>query len=401
MTVEDQSNTQYGFGTLAIHAGAPIDPVTGAVIESISLSTTFAQLAPSVPVGKYEYSRSANPNRDNFEAAVAALEKAKFGLAVSSGSAATALIALSLSTGLHIVSALDVYGGTHRYFTKVAAVKGTETTFVEDLAKELESAFRPTTELVWLETPSNPTLKVTDVAEVAEIIKAHNKAHGKNVILVVDNTFLSPYLSNPLTHGADAVVHSVTKYINGHSDVVMGVIATNLAELHDTYRFLQNAMGNVPSPFDSWLAHRGLKTLHLRVKQASQSALAISEILAKHPQVLHVNYPGLKTHPNHHVVAKQHRDGLGGGMISFRVKGGAEAVSKFTTATRLFTLAESLGGIESLLEVPAVMTHGGFSAEEREKNGVYDDLIRLSVGIEETEDLVEDVLQALEQAAAI
>lgn len=400
MTIDSQQNVSYGFGTRAIHAGAPIDPHTGAVIEPISLSTTFAQLTPSVPLGNYEYSRSSNPNRDNFEAAIASLEKAKLAIAVSSGSAATALIGQSLPPALHIVSALDVYGGTHRFFTKVAAAKGLETTFVADLEADLQANLRPNTQLVWLETPSNPTLKVTNIASVAEIVKQHNSKTGNNTILVVDNTFLSPYVSNPLEHGADVVVHSVTKYINGHSDVVMGVIATNLTELGESYRFLQNALGNVPSPFDSWLAHRGLKTLHLRVRQASATAQVIAETLAGHPLVSHVNYPGLKTHPNHHVVAKQHRDALGGGMISFRIRGGAAAAAKFTSTTRLFTLAESLGGIESLVEVPAVMTHGGFSQQEREQNGVFDDLIRVSVGIEETDDLVQDILQALEVASA-
>lgn len=393
MTVDNTNN--YGFGTNAIHAGAPIDPHTGAVIEPISLSTTFAQSEPSKPVGIYEYSRSANPNRDNFEIAVATLEKAKYALALASGSATTSLVVQSLPIGSHIISGGDVYGGTHRYFTKVAVTHGVETTFVGNLAQELKGALRANTALVWLETPSNPTLSVTDIAEVASIVKEYNAATGKKVILVVDNTFLSPYISNPLVHGADVVVHSITKYINGHSDVVGGVLATNSDELHEKFRFLQNAIGSVPSPFDSWLAHRGLKTLHLRVRQAATSAHKLAEYLSQHPGVLKVNYPGLKTHPNHGVVVRQHRDGLGGGMISFRIKGGAHAASVFTSSTRLFTLAESLGGIESLIEVPAIMTHGGIPKAEREANGVYDDLVRVSVGIEDTEDLLEDIEQAL------
>lgn len=398
MTIEN--TTEYGFGTHAIHAGAPLDPHTGAVIEPISLSTTFAQREPSKPLGIYEYSRSANPNRDNFELAVATLEKARHAIALASGSATTALIVQSLKIGSHIVSGGDVYGGTHRYFTKVAVTHGVETTFVKDLAQDLESALKPETALVWLETPSNPTLSVTDISHVASIIKKWNEQHNKSVILAVDNTFLSPYISNPLVHGADVVVHSITKYINGHSDVVGGVLATNSNELHEQFRYLQNAIGSVPSPFDSWLAHRGLKTLHLRVRQAASSAQKIAEYLSTHDSVLAVNYPGLKSHTNHAVVLRQHRDGLGGGMISFRIKGGAAAASAFTSSTKLFTLAESLGGIESLIEVPAVMTHGGIPKAERESNGVYDDLIRVSVGIEETDDLLADIKEALEKISA-
>ncbi|KAG7193676.1 cystathionine gamma-lyase cys3 [Scheffersomyces spartinae] len=399
MTVDSSENT-YGFGTQAIHAGAPIDPTTGAVIEPISLSTTFGQLEPAKPLGIYEYSRSANPNRDNFEAAVAALEKAKYALALSSGSATTALVIQSLPVNSHIVSSGDVYGGTYRYFTKVANTHGVAATFVPDLVADLKANLKENTRLVWLETPSNPTLKVTDIAKVAEILKEHEFNTGIKPLLVVDNTFLSPYVSNPLSHGADVVVHSVTKYINGHSDVVMGVLATNSDDLHEQFRFLQNAIGSIPSPFDSWLAHRGLKTLHLRVRQAATSAQAIAEYLSKSDKVIAVNYPGLKSHLNHDVVVKQHRDALGGGMISFRIKGGADAASAFTSSTKLFTLAESLGGIESLIEVPAVMTHGGIPRAEREANGVYDDLIRVSVGIEDTEDLLQDIEQALNAASA-
>uniref|UniRef100_A0A0L0P2L1 cystathionine gamma-lyase n=1 Tax=Candidozyma auris TaxID=498019 RepID=A0A0L0P2L1_CANAR len=398
MTVD--SNTNYGFGTKAIHAGAPIDPNTGAVIEPISLSTTFAQLEPLKPIGIYDYSRSGNPNRDNFEAAIASLEKAKHAVALASGSATTALILQSLPIGSHVISGGDVYGGTHRYFTKVADTHGVQIEFVHDLQKDLQAALKENTSLVWLETPSNPTLSITDISAVAEILKEHNSKNNKQVLLVVDNTFLSPYVSNPLVHGADVVVHSITKYINGHSDVVGGVLATNNDQLHEKYRFLQNAIGSVPAPFDSWLAHRGLKTLHLRVRQASYSAQKIAEYLSQHESVISVNYPGLKSHPRHSVVLQQHRDGLGGGMISFRIAGGAKGASVFTSSTKLFTLAESLGGIESLIEVPAVMTHGGIPKAQREEAGVYDDLIRVSVGIEETEDLLADIEQALARVKA-
>lgn len=396
MTID--SSSTFAFGTRAIHVGAPIDATTGAVIEPISLSTTFGQSEPSKPIGIYEYSRSANPNRDNFETAVASLESAKYAIALSSGSATTALVIQSLPIGSHIISGGDVYGGTHRYFTKVANHHGVEATFVGDLESDLETSLRPETKLVWLETPSNPTLKVTDITKVKQILQDHQAKTGNKVLLVVDNTFLSPYISNPLKFGADVVVHSVTKYINGHSDVVMGVLATNDTDLHEKFRFLQNAIGSIPSPFDSWLAHRGLKTLHLRLRQASTSAQKIAEYLQSRIEdgsVIHVNYPGLKTHKQHGVVLRQHRDGLGGGMISFRIKGGAKGASVFTSSTKLFTLAESLGGIESLIEVPAIMTHGGIPKEEREANGVYDDLVRVSVGIEDTDDLLKDIEQAL------
>ncbi|AQZ12134.1 CYS3 (YAL012W) [Zygosaccharomyces parabailii] len=382
------------FATKAIHAGAHID-IHGSVIEPISLSTTFKQSAPAQPLGEYEYSRSQNPNRKNLEEAIASLENAKHGLAFSSGSATTAVVLQSLPQGSHAVSIGDVYGGTHRYFTKVANAHGVETTFTNDLLKELPSLIKANTKLVWIESPTNPTLKVTDIELVNKTVKKINE----DILVVVDNTFLSPYLSNPLNFGVDLVVHSATKYINGHSDVVLGVLATNNTELYERLQFLQNAIGAIPSPFDSWLVHRGVKTLHLRVRQAALTATKIAEYLEKSNQVVAVNYPGLESHPDRAIVVKQHRDGLGGGMISFRIKGGAEAAAKFSSSTRLFTLAESLGGVESLLEVPAVMTHGGIPKEQREASGVHDDLIRLSVGIEDTEDLLQDVEEALKAAA--
>ncbi|ODV90963.1 hypothetical protein CANCADRAFT_113949 [Tortispora caseinolytica NRRL Y-17796] len=391
MTADSFTN-EYGFGTFAVHAGAESDPVTGAVISPISLSTTFAQTEPGAPIG-YEYSRSANPNREAFEKAVAALEKGRHGLAFSSGSAATAVVLQSLTPGSHVISVADVYGGTHRYFTKVAHAHNVEVTLVHDIVNDFDTAIKDNTKLVWIESPSNPTLSITDIQKVADL------AHAKNIQVVVDNTFASSYIQNPLTLGADIVVHSVTKYLNGHSDVVMGIAVTNSDAIHERLRFLQNAIGAVPSPFDSWLAHRGLKTLHLRSRQASLSAQAIAEELAQSPLVVAVNYPGLKSHKGHNIVLKQHRDGLGGGMISFRVVGGAAGAAKFCSTTKIFTLAESLGGIESLCEVPAVMTHSGISKEERAQVGVYDDLIRLSVGIEDTEDLLNDIQLGLEAAS--
>lgn len=384
----------HGFGTLAVHAGSPHDPVTGAVIEPISLSTTFAQTQVGKPVGLYEYSRSSNPNRDNFEKAVAALENAKYALAYASGSATTANILQSLAAGSHVISVSDVYGGTHRYFTKVAKAHGVRVTFTPQIEVDISEHITDATRLIWIETPSNPTLRLVDIRAVATV------AHAHGIQVVVDNTFLSPYVQNPLDHGADIVVHSVTKYINGHSDVVMGVAAFNSDELKERLGFLQNACGAVPSAFDSWLAHRGVKTLHLRARQASANALAVAQALEASPHVLAVNYPGLDSHPHRAVALKQHRDGLGGGMVSFRIKGGREAAERFCALTKIYTLAESLGGIESLVELPSAMTHAGIPRDQREAVGVFDDLVRVSNGIEEPVDLVRDVLQALEKAVS-
>ncbi|KAE9991489.1 hypothetical protein Vi05172_g596 [Venturia inaequalis] len=381
-----------GFGTRAVHAGSPHDAVTGAVIESISLSTTFAQTSVGVPVGLYEYTRSANPNRDNFEKAVAALENAKYALAFSSGSATTAVILQSLAAGSHVVSISDVYGGTHRYFTKVASAHNVHVTFSPSIELDLAEMIRPETKLIWIETPSNPTLSLTDIRAVSRI------AHDHGIQVVVDNTFLSPYIQNPLDHGADIVVHSVTKYINGHSDVLMGVAAFNSDALNERLSFLQNAIGAVPGAFDCWLGHRGLKTLHLRVREASSNATQIARALESSPHVISVNYPGLKSHKSHSVALKQHRDGMGGGMLSFRIKGGQQAAKDFCKYTNIFTLAESLGGVESLVEVPSSMTHAGIPRESREAAGVFDDLVRVSCGIEDGADLKADVLQALEKA---
>ncbi|CAK7270137.1 cystathionine gamma-lyase cys3 [Sporothrix epigloea] len=404
-----------GFGTLAVHAGSPHDPTTGAVIEAISLSTTFAQTSVGKPVGEYEYSRSSNPNRYNFERAVAALENARHALAFSSGSAATATVlqALAASTAVgppldgtgdaslaaggpsHIISVSDVYGGTHRYFTQVAKAHGVRVTFTPAIEVDIADHITPATRLVWIETPSNPTLRLVDIAAVART------AHAHGVLVVVDNTFLSPYLQNPLDHGADIVVHSVTKYINGHSDVVMGVAACNRDDLHKRLAFLQNAGGAVPSAFDSWLAHRGLKTLHLRARAASHNAHTLATALERRTDLIRaVNYPGLDSHPQRDVARRQHRDGLGGGMLSFRVRAGRAAAERFCQYTKLFTLAESLGGVESLVEVPSSMTHAGIPREQREAVGMFDDLVRVSCGIEEAEDLLEDTLQALERATA-
>ncbi|KAI9809012.1 MAG: cystathionine gamma-lyase cys3 [Sarcosagium campestre] len=386
----------HNFGTLAVHAGSPHDPVTGAVIAPISLSTTFAQTGVGKPVGLYEYTRSSNPNRDNFEQAIAAVEHARFALAFASGSATTATILQSLAAGSHVVSVSDVYGGTHRYFTKVAAAHGVEVTFSPSIELDVANLIRPNeTKLIWIESPSNPTLSLVDIRAVATI------AHEQGIMVVVDNTFLSPYVQNPLDHGADIVIHSVTKYINGHSDVLMGVAAFNSPELKDRLTFLQNAIGAVPSPFDCWLAHRGLKTLHLRAREASTNATTVATALEASPHVIAVNYPGLKSHPHRAIAVKQHRDGMGGGMLSFRIKGGQEAAERFCQSTTVFTLAESLGGVESLVEVPSSMTHAGIPKDQREAAGVFEDLVRISCGVEDAQDLKKDVLQALEKAVVV
>ena len=344
-------------------------------------------------MGPYDYSRSGNPNRDNFEQAIAALEHAKYALAFASGSATTATILQSLAAGSHVVSVSDVYGGTHRYFTKVAAAHGVQVTFSPRLELDVAELIRPEeTKLIWIESPSNPTLSLVDIRSVATI------AHRHGIMVVVDNTFLSPYIQNPLDHGADIVIHSVTKYINGHSDVIMGCAAFNSDSLKDRLSFLQNAIGAVPSPFDCWLAHRGLKTLHLRAREASNNASLIANALSASPHTLLVNYPGLPQHKQHSICLKQHRNGLGGGMLSFRIKGGPEAAERFCQHVKIFTLAESLGGVESLIEVPSSMTHAGIPKDQREAAGVWDDLVRISCGIEDGQDLKKDILQALEKA---
>ncbi|RUS18121.1 Cys/Met metabolism PLP-dependent enzyme-domain-containing protein, partial [Endogone sp. FLAS-F59071] len=379
-----------GFGTRAIHAGQQPEKVTGAVIPPIFLSTTFKQPAAGEHLG-FDYSRSGNPTRQAFENAVAALEKGQYGLAFSSGSAVTASIVQSLGAGSHIISVNDVYGGTYRYFTKVASQFEIETDFVDLYdPTNIESRFKPNTKLVWIETPTNPTLRLVDIRAVAK------QAHRHGAFLVVDNTFMSPYFQNPLELGADIVVHSVTKYINGHSDVVMGVAVTNDENLYNKLKFLQNSFGAVPSPFDCYLARRGLMTLEVRMKTHAANAITIAHFLEKHAYVDEVIYPGLASHPQHDLAQRQQR-GFGG-MLSFRMKGSLANVNAFLGRLRYITLAESLGGVESLIEVPAVMTHGSVSAEDRAKLGITDTLVRLSVGIESVEDLIEDLRQALEYA---
>ncbi|KAG2195866.1 hypothetical protein INT46_005547 [Mucor plumbeus] len=379
-----------GFGTRAIHAAQHPDPTTGAVIPPLSLSTTYKQSAAGIHTG-FEYSRSGNPNRNNFEEAIANLEGAKYGLAFASGSATTATIVNSLESGSHLISVNDVYGGTYRYFTKVAANINIETSFVNlsDPAN-IESHFKPNTKLVWLETPTNPTLRIIDIKAIAE------RAHAHGAILVVDNTFMSPYFQNPIALGADIVVHSVTKYINGHSDVVMGVAVTSHEEWYKKLGFMQNSLGAVPSAFDCFMARRGLMTLEIRMQRHAENAQAVAEYLETNEHIEEVIYPGLPSHPNHELAKKQ-QSGFGG-MISFRVKGNLENVNKLLSNLEHITLAESLGGVESLVEVPAIMTHGSVSPEDRAILGITDTLVRVSIGIENKEDLIADLKQALAKA---
>ncbi|XP_065834237.1 cystathionine gamma-lyase-like [Oscarella lobularis] len=383
------------FATDAIHVGQePEQWNSRAVVPPISLSTTFKQDSPAVHRG-FEYSRSGNPTRSVFERCLAACEGAKHGLATASGLAASLLLTHLLKAGDHVVSVNDVYGGTNRYFTKVASKFDVETSYVDCTnVKTFEAAIRENTKMVWLESPTNPTLTVIDIEAIAAA--AHKKP---GIMVVVDNTFMSPYFQRPLALGADVVMHSVTKYINGHSDVVMGIIVTNNDELHDQMRFLQNALGAVPSPFDCYLANRGLKTLHVRMRQHGENAIAVAKFLESHEQVVKVFYPGLPSHPQHE-VAKRQMKGFGG-MVSFQIKGDMKNSQEFFKHLKIFALAESLGGFESLAELPSAMTHASVSEEMRKELGVTDTLIRLSVGIEDEEDIIADIDQALKAATSV
>lgn len=373
-----------GFATRAIHAGQSADPLTGAVVPPISLATTFAQDAVGVHRG-YDYSRTANPTRGALESCLSSLEGASFGVAYASGLAAEDAVLHLLQPGDHLVMADDAYGGTYRLIDKVWRRLGVAATPARlDDPGALREALRSTTKLIWLETPSNPLLKIVDIAATAEI------AHASGARLIVDNTFATPYLQNPLQLGADAVVHSATKYLGGHSDVVGGFVATCDEELASHLRFQQNSVGAVPSPFDCYLLMRGVKTLALRMDRHASNAEEIVEMLSAHRHVERVLYPGLKDHPGHEVAARQMR-GFGG-MVSFICRGGEPAALEVARSTRLFTLAESLGAVESLIEHPHRMTHASVADSPL---AVDPGLIRLSVGIESAADLVADLDQAL------
>jgi cystathionine gamma-synthase len=376
----------HGFSTKAIHAGQEPDPTTGAVITPIHPSSTFAQDGVGGTHGGYEYSRSANPTRTALQECLAALEGGRHGIAFGSGMGASdVLLRPLLRPGDHIVIPHDAYGGTFRLVDKVLAPWGVEHTSV-DLADipALRAALRPRTRVIWCETPTNPLLGIADIAAVADV------ARSAGVRLVVDNTFASPYLQSPLALGADVVLHSTTKYIGGHSDVVGGALVTSDDELAEQLIFTQNAVGSVPGPFDAWLTLRGVKTLAVRMERHSDNAERVADLLVGHPAVAEVRYPGLPEHPGHEIAAKQMR--RFGGMVSFRLAAGREAALRVCAATELFTLAESLGGVESLIEHPGQMTHMSVADSTL---AVPDDLVRLSVGIEDVEDLLEDLRNAL------
>jgi len=377
------------FATRAIHVGQEADPTTGATIVPIYQTSTYTQTDVGVHKG-YEYSRTGNPTRSALETSLASLENSQHGLAFASGMAATSNVLSLLKSGDHIIAGDDLYGGTYRVFTQVFQRLGLSFDFVDarDPA-QVQAALRPNTRMIWLETPTNPLLRLCDIAAIAEL------KSRQELLLVVDNTFLSPYFQQPLQLGADLVVHSTTKYIGGHSDVVGGAIMSNDPELHQQLAFLQNSLGGVPGPFDAWLTLRGIKTLALRMQAHEKNALAVAQFLSEHPKVSHVNYPGLPSHPQHALACRQ-MSGFGG-MISCELQGGLEAGKKMATSTRLFALAESLGGVESLIGHPATMTHAAIPAAQRQAVGLSDSLIRLSVGIEDIADLLADLEQALEQ----
>ena len=378
-----------GIGTLAIHAGQAPDPSTGAVMTPIYATSTYVQASPGVHQG-YEYSRSHNPTRFAYERCVAALESGTRGYAFASGLAATSTVLDMLDAGSHVVCMDDVYGGTYRLFERVRRRSaGLDFSFVDlNDPAALEASIRPNTRMIWCETPTNPTLKIVDIARLAEFCR------GRGILLGVDNTFASPILQRPLELGADLVMHSATKYLNGHSDIVGGMIVVGgSSELQEKMEFLQNAVGGVQGPFDSFLALRGLKTLHLRMRAHCDNAQQLAEYLETHPAVERVVYPGLKAHP-HHELAKRQMHGFGG-MVSVYLKGGFEAAKRFMERTELFACAESLGGVESLANHPAVMTHASVPPERRAALGIADNLVRLSVGVEDVADLRAELESAL------
>jgi cystathionine gamma-lyase len=378
------------FDTLAIHAGQEPDPSTGAIMTPVYLTSTYVQAGPGEHKG-YEYSRTRNPTRTALEGCLAALEGARFGAAFASGCAATDTLMHLLDPGDHVVCSDDVYGGTFRLFDKVFRRLGIAYSFV-DLSKPaaLEAALTPRTKMIWVETPTNPTLKLVDLARTAELARAHG------ITTVCDNTFLSPYFQRPLELGIDVVLHSTTKYINGHSDTVGGFLCTSDEGLAQRIAFLQNAVGGVPSPMDSFLVLRGVKTLGVRMARHQDNAFKVAEWLSRHPKAGHVVYPGLPSHPQHALARKQMK-GFGG-MLTFEIQGGLPAARRFLKTVKVFACAESLGGVESLIEHPAIMTHASVPPETRAALGISDGFIRLSVGIEDAQDLVDDLAQALQQA---
>ena len=384
-----QKDRKAGFATRAIHAGQQPDPTTGAVMSPIHVSSTYAQSSPGVHKG-YEYSRTQNPTRMAYERCIADLEGGVQGFAFASGLAATATVLELLDSGAHVVAMEDLYGGTRRLFSQVRKRSaGLDVSFV-DLAdpQVLSKSLRAETRLIWIETPTNPTLRIVDLKAAAAIARA------RGILTAVDNTFATPWIQRPLELGCDIVVHSATKFLNGHSDMIGGVVVVKDAALAERMAFLQNAVGAVGSPFDSFLALRGLKTLPLRMRQSSESALKIAGWLESHKQVERVLYPGLPSHPQHALARAQMQNGFSG-IVSFFIRGGVDAARRCLERCRIFAIAESLGGVESLVDHPGIMTHASVPADQRAALGINDSLIRLSVGIEDVEDLIADLEQAL------
>jgi cystathionine gamma-lyase len=382
-------NNDYKFATRAIHAGQEPDPTTGAVMTPIYATSTYAQSSPGVHKG-YEYARTQNPTRMAFERCIADLESGRQGFAFASGLAASATLLDALPAGSHIVALDDLYGGTYRLFERVRKTSANLTVTFTDMGEraQLEASIRPDTRMIWVESPSNPLLKLVDLAMVASV------ARERKILAVADNTFATPYVQRPLEFGFDVVLHSVTKYLNGHSDMVGGAIAIGAdSELAERLSFLQNAVGAVLSPFDSFLALRGLKTLHLRMARHCESALAIAQRLSRHPKIARVHYPGLPEHPRHALACRQ-MNGFGG-MVTLVLRGGLGDARRFLERLRIFVCAESLGGVESLAEHPAIMTHASLPAAIRAQLGIDDSLVRLSVGVEDVDDLIADIEQAL------
>jgi cystathionine beta-lyase/cystathionine gamma-synthase len=380
------------FATKAVHAGVQPDPSTGAIMTPIYQTSTYVQASPGQHKG-YEYARTQNPTRDALQASLAALENGQYAYCFASGLAAIDVVVKTLAPGDEVLAANDLYGGTYRIFMRVFAKYGIQFRFIDmDHPDKVAQALGPATKLVWLETPTNPLLNIIDIAAVCQIAKA------RNVLVAVDNTFASPYLQNPLDLGADIVMHSVTKYIAGHSDVVMGALVTNHEGLAQEFKFLQNAVGAVPGPQDCFLVLRGIKTLHLRMKATCENGGLVANFLAQHPKIGRVYYPGLAHHPNHDIAQQQMR-GFGG-MLSFTLRNDSVPNAiRVLESFSLFSLAESLGGVESLCGHPATMTHASIPKAEREKYGLVDSLIRLSVGIEDPDDLLADLEQALATVA--
>ena len=376
------------FGTKAVHAGVEPDPSTGAIMTPIYQTSTYVQESPAKHKG-YAYARGANPTRNSLQKSIAALENGKYGICFSSGMGATDAVIKLLSPGDEVITSNDLYGGSYRMFKKIYEKFGIKFHFIDLTNSANISAYlNSKTKLMWIETPSNPLMSIIDIKACVDIAKKNN------IIVAVDNTFASPYLQNPLDLGADIVMHSVTKYLGGHSDVIMGALVINDEKLHQELAFIANSCGAVPGPQDSFLVLRGIKTLHLRMERHCSNGKKIAEFLKDHPKVGHVYWPGFPDHPNHQIAKKQMRDF--GGMLSFTLKNDSlEVATKLMESVELFSLAESLGGVESLINHPASMTHASIPKEERIKNGLSDSLIRLSIGVEDAEDLIADLDQAL------